>query len=157
MAAIDELLSLLKERGGSDLHLAAGIEPRMRAKGELAAIEGRSVYTDESLRTVLREIATHEQWASYEGCGDLDFAYGLQGVARFRANYLVQENGAAAVFRIIPEEILSLEKLSLPPSIEGLAIWKKGSCWSPGPPDPVSRRRSRRSSITSTRSTRSTS
>jgi twitching motility protein PilT len=133
MAAIDELLILLKERGGSDLHLVAGIEPRMRTKGELAAIEGRSVYTDESLRTVLREIATHEQWASYEGCGDLDFAYGLQGVARFRANYLVQENGAAAVFRIIPEEILSLDKLSLPPAIEGLAHLEKGLVLVTGP------------------------
>ena len=67
------------------------------------------------------EIASDEQWQGYEECGDLDFAYGMEGVARFRANYLRQENGAAAVFRIIPEEIVPLEKLNLPKAIEGLA------------------------------------
>jgi len=133
MARVDELLRALKEQGGSDLHLAAGLAPRMRRKGSVAQIEGEPVYADEALREMLREIASEDQWASYTECGDLDFAYGLEGVARFRANYLVQEHGAAAVFRIIPEDILSLGKLGLPPAIESLAHLSKGLVLVTGP------------------------
>src|SRR5258707_2444548 len=98
MAAIDALLVTLKERSGSDLHLAAGISPRLRVKGNLDPIDGHGPLDDASLRALLREIVSPEQWAEYEADGDLDFAYGLPGVARFRANYLVQQNGAGAVF-----------------------------------------------------------
>jgi twitching motility protein PilT len=77
----------------------------MRRKGSLDAIEDEAVLDDAGLRALLRELATPEQWQSYEAESDLDFAYGIPGVARFRANYFAQENGAGAVFRIIPEEI----------------------------------------------------
>ena len=115
MAAIDALLIALKERSGSDLHLAAGTPPRLRVKGNLDPIEGQGPLDDARLRALLREIVSVEQWADYESGGDLDFAYGLPGVARFRANYLVQQNGAGAVFRIIPEQILTVGELGLPP------------------------------------------
>jgi len=133
MAALDVLLTALKERKGSDLHLAAGCPPRMRAKGSLEVIEGQAVQSDAELRAMLRELATPEQWADYEASGDLDFAYGLPGVARFRGNYLVQENGAAAVFRIIPEEILTAEDLGLPAPITKLADLQKGLVLVTGP------------------------
>ncbi len=70
---------------------------------------------------------------STSGAGDLDFAYGLEGIARFRANYLRQENGAAAVFRIIPEEIVPLEDLRLPKAIETLAHLQQGLVLVTGP------------------------
>jgi twitching motility protein PilT len=133
MAAIDALLVALKERSGSDLHLAAGTPPRLRVKGNLDPIEGQALLTDASLRALLREIVSGEQWAEYEAGGDLDFAYGLPGVARFRANYLVQQNGAGAVFRIIPEQILSVEQLALPPAITRLADLTKGLVLVTGP------------------------
>ncbi len=133
MAALDALLTALKETGGSDLHLAAGTLPRMRIKGRLDPIEGQPALDDAGLRAWLREIATPEQWADFEACGDLDFAYGLPGVARFRANYLVQENGAGAVFRIIPERILSVEELGLPAPITKLATLQKGLVLVTGP------------------------
>src|SRR5258706_9915084 len=133
MAAIDGLLVALKERSGSDLHLAAGTPPRLRVKGNLDPIEGRPPLTDASLRALLREIVSPEQWAEYEGGGDLDFAYGLPGVAGFRANYLVQQNGAGAVFRIIPEQILTVEQLGLPPAITRLADLNKGLVLVTGP------------------------
>ena len=133
MAAIDALLVALKERSGSDLHLAAGTPPRLRVKGNLDPIEGQALLTDASLRALLREIVSGEQWAEYEAGGDLDFAYGLPGVARFRANYLVQQNGAGAVFRIIPEQILSVEQLALPPAITKLAELSKGLVLVTGP------------------------
>jgi twitching motility protein PilT len=133
MAAIDALLVALKERSGSDLHLAAGTPPRLRAKGNLDPIDGQPTLSDASLRALLREIVSAEQWAEYEAAGDLDFAYGLPGVARFRANYLVQQNGAGAVFRIIPEKILTAEQLELPPAITRLADLSKGLVLVTGP------------------------
>jgi twitching motility protein PilT len=133
MAAIDALLRTLKERSGSDVHLAAGTPPRMRVKGHLDPIEGQAALSDASLRALLREIVSAEQWSEYEACGDLDFAYGLPGVGRFRANYLVQQNGAGAVFRLIPEQILTVEQLDLPPAITKLADLKKGLVLVTGP------------------------
>ena len=133
MGQLDEWLRALKDGGGSDLHLAAGTVPRIRMKGELAALEGASALDDAALRNVLREVLSEEQWHTYEDEGDLDFAYGLAGVARFRGNYLVQENGAAAVFRIVPEEILSSESLGLPPAITELADLSKGLVLVTGP------------------------
>src|SRR5258705_1665966 len=133
MAAIDALLIALKERSGSDLHLAAGTPPRLRVKGNLDAIAGQGPLDDAALRALLCEIVSVEQWSEYEAGGDLDFAYGLPGVARFRANYLVQQNGAGAVFRIIPEQILSVEQLALPPAITRLADLGKGLVLVTGP------------------------
>ena len=109
MPELDQLLTHLKERGGSDLHLAAGLEPRIRIHGGLEPVSGWEKLSDERLRGLLRELASERHWASYEEEHDADFAYGLEGVARFRANFFVQENGAGAVFRVIPERIVPLE------------------------------------------------
>ena len=133
MPKIDELLRHLKDHNCSDLHLAAGIAPRVRSHGELETVEGWSELTDESLRELIRAIATDADWQDYLDCGDLDFAYGLEGIARFRANYFVQEHGAGAVFRIIPEEILTLEDLKLPDAIESLCHLKQGLVLITGP------------------------
>jgi twitching motility protein PilT len=133
MARIDDMLRHLKDHDGSDLHLAAGIVPRIRSHGELVEVEGWSELTDESLREIVREITTESDWQSFEECGDLDFAYGLKGVARFRANYFVQERGAGAVFRVIPEEIMTLEDLKLPAAVGSLCHLKQGLVLITGP------------------------
>jgi twitching motility protein PilT len=133
MARIHELLRYTKEHKASDLHLAAGLEPRVRRHGRLEAVPGWDVLTHEQLLGLLREIAVPEQWTSYEQCGDLDFAYSLPGVARFRANYLRQENGCGAVFRTIPEKILTTEELSLPPAVVALADLNEGLVLVTGP------------------------
>ncbi|HWM91170.1 MAG TPA: PilT/PilU family type 4a pilus ATPase [Thermoanaerobaculia bacterium] len=130
---LHELFQYLRDNKGSDLHLAAGLEPRIRLHGSLEAVSGWPVMTHDALCEVLREITSKEQWTDYEGCGDLDFAYGFEGVARFRANYLRQENGAGAVFRIIPEEIVPLEKLNLPKAIDTLAHLQQGLVLVTGP------------------------
>ena len=121
MTRIEELLSSLKDTGGSDLHLIAGSQPRMRIKGALVPIPNESAMDDARLRELMAEIVSTEQWEEFDACGDLDFAHGLPGVARFRGNYLKQENGVAAVFRIIPEEILTCEQLGLPEAIASRA------------------------------------
>ena len=133
MAQLDEMLVYLKDNDGSDLHLAAGLEPRIRAKGKIRAIEGKAPLADGELRTLLQELASPKHWNEYATTNDVDFAYGLDGVARFRANYFVQENGAGAVFRIIPEEIIALDDLNLPQSIRGLAQLEEGLVLVTGP------------------------
>jgi twitching motility protein PilT len=133
MARLHELFIHLRNTKGSDLHLAAGLEPRIRRHGLLEPVEGWPVLGHDDLMPLLREIASDEDWEEYLEVGDLDFAYGLEGVARFRANFLNQENGAGAVFRIIPEKIVPLEELNLPPSIAGLADLQQGLVLVTGP------------------------
>lgn len=133
MAAIDSLLVHMKENDGSDLHLVAGQPPRFRAKGKIQIIPGHDVLTNETLRAMMQEIASVRAWEEYETTSDLDFAFSLEGVARFRANYFVQHTGSACVFRIIPEEILSLETLNMPEAICNLADLKEGLVLVTGP------------------------
>jgi twitching motility protein PilT len=133
MRDVNELLRGLSEQGGSDLHLSAGREPRMRRRGELHAVPGWPALRDADLRALLRPLARAEQWADFERTGDLDFAYALSGVARFRANYFVQEHGAGAVFRIIPERVDPIEKLGLPEAIARVADLRKGLVLVTGP------------------------
>jgi twitching motility protein PilT len=133
MPRLDELLRHLKSHGGSDLHLAAGLEPRIRVHGGLEPVEGWEKLGDEELLGLMEELAVQRHWQEYERTHDADFAYGLEGVARFRANYFRQENGAGAVFRIIPERIVPLSELDLPPAIEKLCHLQKGLVVVTGP------------------------
>jgi twitching motility protein PilT len=133
MARLDELLTYLKTNGGSDLHLAAGLEPRVRAKGAISAVPGWSKLGHTELEQILEEITNADQWSLYQRDRDLDFAYGIPGVARFRANYMWQQNGCGAVFRIIPEEILTLEQLKLPEAIRSFAHLEQGLVLVTGP------------------------
>jgi twitching motility protein PilT len=127
-----DLLDWTCETGGSDLHLAAGLPPRVRLHGALQQIEGWATLRDDELRAALRSIVSEQQWASYRERGDLDFAHGLDGV-RFRANYFEQAQGAAAVFRRIPERIAPLAELGLPAAIERLAHVDHGLILITGP------------------------
>jgi twitching motility protein PilT len=133
MPQVDQLLQTLKEKGGSDLHLVAGLEPRIRTHGELESVEGWPLLNDDDLRHLMREIASEHQWDCFEKDNDLDFAYGLEGTARFRANFFVQEHGAGAVFRIIPEKIQPLEELNLPEAVGRLAEVRRGLVLVTGP------------------------
>jgi twitching motility protein PilT len=133
MARVHQLFRYLRDQGCSDLHLAAGMVPRVRLHGELHPVPDWAPLPHAELLELLREITSEEQWTDYRQSGDLDFAYGMEGVARFRANYLDQENGAAAVFRLIPEDIVPLEKLNLPRAIEGLAHLRQGLVLVTGP------------------------
>jgi twitching motility protein PilT len=129
---VSDLLDRTCKVGGSDLHLAAGLAPRIRLHGELAQIEGTAVLRDAELRAGLRELVTPEQWQAFDQRGDLDYAHGF-AQERFRANYFEQAQGIAAVFRRIPARIPALEELSLPPAIERLAHVTSGLVLVTGP------------------------
>jgi twitching motility protein PilT len=133
VAELDRLLRHLKEQGGSDLHLAAGMEPRVRVRGELVPVPDWGRLDDARVRSLLQPITSERHWKEWSETHDVDFAYGLAGVARFRANYFVQEHGAGAVFRMIPEKVVSLDALALPPAIAKLAELRAGLVLVTGP------------------------
>lgn len=146
MAKIERLFQALAERGGSDLHLAAGKAAAYRDSGNIVGLQvnapendgtpaplDANVLSDSELRSLLREIVSEKQWANFEREHDLDFAYALEGVGRFRGNYFEQQYGAGAVFRRIPEEVIPAEKLGLPASIPRLADLDAGLVLVTGP------------------------
>ena len=132
MARLDAYFRAMVQQGASDLHLVAGNLPAMRVHGELKKLKAEPL-TDDVLRELLREIAPPDVWARFEETGDVDFAYELEGVARFRANYFRQKYGVAAVFRLIPSEILTCEQLGLPDAVRNLAYLRKGLVLVTGP------------------------
>jgi len=132
MAKIDGFFRLLVSQGGSDLHLAVGNKPRIRLHGELREIEYKQL-TQEELHAMLIEICPAEKREDFDKSGDLDFAYEIPDVARFRANYFQHKWGVGAVFRQIPSEILTAEQLGLPPICLKLAMLKKGLVLVTGP------------------------
>jgi twitching motility protein PilT len=109
------------------------MEPRVRVRGELEPVPGWQPLDYAALRALLEPIASERQWREWTRNHDLDFAYGLEGVARFRANYFEQEHGAGAVFRMIPEKVVSLEELALPAAVEKLADLNAGLVLVTGP------------------------
>lgn len=132
MAKIDAFFKFLIEQGGSDLHLSAGCKPLMRVHGELVEIKYQTL-TDELLRTLLFEIIDEKSKKEFLEKKDLDFAYEIKGLARFRANYFFQKRGIGAVFRQIPAKILSIEELGLPPQILKFADLSRGLVLVTGP------------------------
>ena len=133
MPKIDELFRYVRSKGASDLHMLQGQPPKVRLHGDLEPVEGHAVLDEPTLREYLQEIARPEQWKKYEDVGDLDFAYGLEGVARFRCNYLRQVFGRGAVFRQIPDKIMTAEDLGLPKAVANLAHLRSGLVLVTGP------------------------
>ena len=133
MAQIDRYFEMVKERGASDLHLLVGAPPKLRIHGQLEPIPGEEVLTQPAVQDLLFEILDTTQKARFLQTNDLDFAYGVEGLARFRCNYLVQRMGMGAVFRIIPERIKTIQELNLPPAIEKFAHMTHGLVLVTGP------------------------
>ncbi len=132
MARIDAYFREMKDRGASDLHMVVGFPPMLRLRGELTPTD-HPVLTAESNRDLLFEILTEDQRSTLEGHRDFDMAYELEGVARFRCNFLYQQRGVGAVFRLIPTDILTLEQLQLPPVLKTIATLKRGLVLVTGP------------------------
>ena len=132
MARIDALFKLMSDQGASDLHLSAGSQPIFRLRGEMVR-QNFKVLAHEELKAILFEILTQKQRELFEEKHDLDFAYTVPGLARFRGNMLLQHRGIAAVFRIIPSKILSADDLGLPEGVRNLTKLKKGLVLVTGP------------------------
>ncbi len=119
MARIDEFLTEVLDRKGSDLHFIAGDPPRIRLYGDLLQLRPDKLQA-EQVREALYEILPRQALARFETKDGTDFAYHLQGVARFRVNVMRQLNGMGAVFRIIPSQALTLDQLNMPEAVRNL-------------------------------------
>ena len=126
MAKIDRLFQYLVSSGGSDLHLSEGAPPKVRVHGGVSVIPEEAILDGEDFKELLSEICEPGPFAQYLECGDLDFAYEMDEQSRFRCNYMKQQNGLAAVFRLIPTEIASIEDLNLPPVIKEFGHMRSG-------------------------------
>lgn len=132
MAQIDSYFKQMKERGASDLHMVVGFPPLLRLRGELVPLD-EPVLTSESNERILFEILDPDQQAIIKKNRDLDKAYALEGVGRFRCNFLYQHRGIGAVFRIIPTKILTVDQLGLPESVRSIAEYVRGMVLVTGP------------------------
>jgi twitching motility protein PilT len=130
---VAELLIQTRERGGSDLHLAAGSGPMMRLHGELTLIEAGAVLSRDDVHRMVYDILNDDQRRLFEEHRDLDFAIELGDVARFRVNVFNQRNGEGAVFRVIPTQIRSCQELGLPEVVQTLALRENGLVLVTGP------------------------
>ena len=132
MAQIDAFFKLMNDQGASDLHLMAGQQPVLRVPGEMERVKYKELDND-GLKAMLYEIAPEEKVKVFEETGDVDFAYEIPGLARYRANFFEQKNGVGAVFREIPSTILTCEQLGLPPVVQKLASLPRGLVLVTGP------------------------
>lgn len=129
---ITELLKFTLDNKGSDLHLSGNNQPIVRIDGELQRIK-TDVLTSDQIRAMLFSIMTEEQRAVYERELEHDFAISLGADARFRVNAFTNRAGSAAVMRVIPTKIPTMEQLDLPPVMRRLAELEKGLVLVTGP------------------------
>ena len=132
MTDITEFLKFTLENKASDLHLSGGNNPMVRINGELRRIKPDILQGDD-IRGMLFSVMTEEQRSSYERDFEVDFAVTFGPDARFRVNAFTNRHGSAAVFRVIPTKVPTMEQLDLPPVIRGLAGLKKGLVLITGP------------------------
>lgn len=126
MVTIEDLVQQLVERGGSDLHISAGSPPMIRVNGRLVAT-GSEILDPESTRKLIYSILDNEQILKFEKEFELDMAFGISGLGRFRTNAFYQRSSVGAVFRVIPSEVVGMEELGLPIEIcEELCMRPKG-------------------------------
>jgi twitching motility protein PilT len=123
---------LMNEQGASDLHLIAGQQPVLRIRGEMERVKYNVLDNDE-LKAMLYEIAPEHKIKQFEETGDIDFAYEIPGLARYRANFFQQKYGMGAVFREIPTKIMTCAQLGLPPVVSKLATLPRGLVLVTGP------------------------
>ena len=132
MALIDTFFRFMMEQKASDLHLSTGNQPILRINGELVRIDAPPLENDD-LKALVYEIAPELKIKQYEETGDIDFGYEYPDMARFRANFFNQKNGIAAVFRLIPSKVYTLEDLGLPPVLKKFSMLRKGLVLVTGP------------------------
>ncbi len=132
MATIDKFFRALKEQGGSDLHLQAGQPPKFRVHGRLEPLNMPPLSNKEAEKLLYEMLDERKKKRFLENM-DLDFAYEVTDVARFRCNFLRQQNGIGAVFRIIPTKIKTMEDLGVPTVLTKFCELRSGLVLVTGP------------------------
>ena len=130
---LNHWLRMMVAVNASDLHCTSDTPPLVRRHGEMVTLFDRGPASSDELRNVLMEIIPARNKAQFDETNDTDFAYAIEGVARFRANYFMDRRGIGAVFRQIPFKILTPEQLGVPPKVLELCYLAKGLVLVTGP------------------------
>jgi len=131
-AGLDDLFRLLVSSGASDLHLRTGEPPMLRHHGELAR-QSLPALTADGLDTMLVSIMTAKEIGEFREGGDTDWAYEIEGLARFRCNAGRDRFGPMAVFRVIPNQIRTADEMGLSREVQNLCYLTKGLVVVTGP------------------------
>ncbi|MBI5492195.1 MAG: type IV pilus twitching motility protein PilT [Deltaproteobacteria bacterium] len=129
---LQELLRVMVDQGGSDLHISAGSPPRIRLHGKLSPMNSPA-FTGVDSKQLCYAILTDIQKQKFEEENELDFSFGIKGLSRFRGNLFVQRGTVAGAFRTIPFKIKSFQELGLPPIVEDLSKKPRGLILVTGP------------------------
>lgn len=129
---LPELLKQTLDLQGSDLHLSINTPPQVRVHGELERLEGPDL-TPAETKSLAYSVLTDVQKRNFEANSELDFSFGIRGLARFRCNMFNQRGAVAAVYRLIPERIKSAEELGLPKVVSKMAEKPRGLVVVTGP------------------------
>jgi twitching motility protein PilT len=132
MQTLPELLQTLVQMDGSDLHITTNTPPQVRVHGHLTRLEGAALSPSET-KQLAYSVLTDVQKKRFEETLELDFSFGIKGLARFRVNMFNQRGAVGAVYRLIPERIRSFQELSLPPVLANLAERPRGLVLVTGP------------------------
>ncbi|MGH9396625.1 MAG: type IV pilus twitching motility protein PilT [Terriglobia bacterium] len=133
MPSLSDLLKQLVEMGGSDLHITVNSPPRMRLHGELKPMEDLPALGPAETKQLAYSVLSESQKHRFEETLELDFSFGVRGLARFRGNLFNQRGATAAVFRVIPFDIKTFEQLGLPQVIRKLCQKPRGLILVTGP------------------------
>jgi twitching motility protein PilT len=132
MATLPELLKTMVERDGSDLHISTDTPPQIRVHGHLQRLTLPELAPSETKQLVY-SVLTDMQKKRFEETLELDFSFGIKGLARFRCNVFNQRGAVGAVYRLIPEKIRSFAELGLPPVLATLSERPRGLVLVTGP------------------------
>src|SRR2546423_9185757 len=132
MATLPELLQMMVDMDGSDLHITTNSPPQVRVHGHLQRLPLPEMAPSETKQLVY-SVLTDAQKKRFEESMELDFSFGIRGLARFRCNVFQQRGAVGAVFRLIPETIRSFGDLGLPPVLAKLAERPRGLVLVTGP------------------------
>ncbi|HXH24269.1 MAG TPA: type IV pilus twitching motility protein PilT, partial [Vicinamibacterales bacterium] len=126
------MLQTLVQRGGSDLHITTNTPPQIRVDGHLVRLDGADL-TPAETKQLAYSVLTDAQKKRFEETLELDFSFGIKGLARFRCNMFNQRGAVAAVYRLIPDRIKTFQELGLPPVLATLAERPRGLVLVTGP------------------------
>ncbi|HEY0101126.1 MAG TPA: type IV pilus twitching motility protein PilT [Pyrinomonadaceae bacterium] len=123
---IDDLLRGATASGASDLHIKAGSFPVMRVDGELKPVTNAARLTQDDTLDMAFSIMSNRQKQRFKEVSEVDIAYGLSGVGRFRANVFQQRGTVSMVLRVIPDKVGTMTELGLPPTVEQIGNEQRG-------------------------------
>jgi twitching motility protein PilT len=132
MASLPDLLKTVVEMDGSDLHIATNTPPQIRVNGHLQRLQGPDMQPAETKQLVY-SVLTDAQKKRFEETMELDFSFGIRGLARFRCNVFNQRGAVGAVYRLIPEKVRTFSELGLPAVVATLSDRPRGLVLVTGP------------------------